>query len=290
MIPKMGSTRLAPETGKLRPSEAVVQAVSGRLRAAGFLSRLHALCSPSGAHIHDRLATLDQDAARLVLHGLAVGAFGGSAERAATIPEAVKLHGEQMVHRACIGVLSLLLAMELGRPAGYAAKEHFRQAWVTASICAALAPSLGLDEEEAFACGLLHDVGCLAMASAFGEDYARIAGAAGLEASKLERKEFGIDHQAAGLALLISLQFSAVICEAAAFHHADPRRISVSARMVAAAESAARATGCCVPSRQAGAQESLAAAIAALGADESAEAALIKAAKKADSRVRLLVS
>jgi putative nucleotidyltransferase with HDIG domain len=105
--------------------------------------------------------------------------------------------------------------------------------WVHSVSCARLArelaPAAGASPDEAFAAGLLHDVGhlllfnlCSALMSTVLED----ALDEGVDLYVIERRRLGYDHAAVGAAVLRSWNMPADLCDAVALHHQAPATIA----------------------------------------------------------------
>jgi putative nucleotidyltransferase with HDIG domain len=80
-------------------------------------------------------------------------------------------------------------------------------------------------QEEAFCCGLLHDLGKIALLTALGKQYDNtlsVAAQRNMPDVAAERMAFGFDHEAIGLALARRWRLPEMLCEVIGFHH-DPR-------------------------------------------------------------------
>ncbi|GIV03047.1 MAG: phosphohydrolase [Fimbriimonadales bacterium] len=80
-------------------------------------------------------------------------------------------------------------------------------------------------QEEAFCCGLLHDLGKIALLTALGKQYDNTLAAAAqrrMPDVAAERMAFGFDHEAIGLALARKWKLPEMLCDVIGFHH-DPR-------------------------------------------------------------------
>ncbi len=87
--------------------------------------------------------------------------------------------------------------------------------------------------DDAFAAGLLHDVGRLVLASAFGQEYQnvlRLAAEPGALLAECEEEAFGCTHNVAGAYLLGIWGLADPVVEAVAWHHqpsrAEPKSFS----------------------------------------------------------------
>lgn len=80
----------------------------------------------------------------------------------------------------------------------------------------------GVETDEAFLSGLLHDVGILVLASRYGREYEEVVQAAvaeGVEVEEVERRAFGATHSGVGAHLLGLWGLPDRVVEAAAWHH-----------------------------------------------------------------------
>lgn len=85
------------------------------------------------------------------------------------------------------------------------------------------APRVG--REEAFLCGLLHDIGKLVLDVCFPRSYARVIRRVvdeGCDLSEAEREVFGLDHTLAGKRLAAYWKLPAMIAETVWLHHHTP--------------------------------------------------------------------
>lgn len=95
----------------------------------------------------------------------------------------------------------------------------------TAHACrqlAALSPTHHVDAEQAYATGLLHDVGQIALANADPATYGEVLDGAETDEQLLlevEREAFGIDHAAYGAWILQSWQLPSALVAAVERHH-----------------------------------------------------------------------
>src|SRR5262249_27429550 len=82
--------------------------------------------------------------------------------------------------------------------------------------------SLSLSAGEVFTCGLLHDVGKLALAVMLPKSYLRAAerySRQQMEICDAEREVFGVDHTVAGKRLATRWRLHAAVAECIWFHH-----------------------------------------------------------------------
>ena len=104
-----------------------------------------------------------------------------------------------------------------------------RKVWVhslaTAVIGEECARTCGLDREQAYTAGLLHNLGTLGMMSAYPDEYSRMLGVSddfGFDLLETERDLFEIDHCAAGAFLAQDWDFPDELGAIIATHHDLP--------------------------------------------------------------------
>ena len=183
----------------------------------------------------------------------------GVRDEVTTVDRAVVLLGFEAVRNA---VLAVSVFQTLGGPAdsgegggqgagggglssGNQAKRFSREGFWTHSLavacCAELLAELGggahgpagVTPAEAFLCGLLHDLGKLALDVALPKSYARVIEAADLlrgDIADLERTVIGVDHQVAGKRLAERWQLPAAVRDVAWLHGQPPAGMPAAAR------------------------------------------------------------
>lgn len=133
------------------------------------------------------------------------------------LDQAVVLIGGSMVQTLAIASAAMLLdGEESMRPR----REH---ALDVACVARRLAPLVGARPSDAFAAGLLHDVGELLLSQAHASDYGQIILGDLSHAEQLaaEKARFGMDHALLGAEHLLDWRIPDVIADAVADHH-DP--------------------------------------------------------------------
>lgn len=153
---------------------------------------------------------------------LANSPFYGMPRRVSSVTQAATLLG---LHTVRSLALSAGMVGSLGAPAckGFDFAAFWRHSIGTALCAAALARALQEDEGLAFTVGLLHDIGCLALASGFGELYAEVLQyqkAQDCPVQQAEQALLGIDHTTVGALLARHWRFAPTVVEAIASHHA----------------------------------------------------------------------
>lgn len=224
----MTPSRLPASTHKLRGFEAVVKHVHSRPKADSLLNLLGRMSRGENSDF-ERLTLANPDVFRLALHGMSVGAYGCQPQTFSSIHDAVQAMGVVSVNHCVTASAYLLLCVELCRDTHVAPKPFFKHSFVMAK----LGEKLTEPHNTGFFSGMLHNIGLPVMASCFADKYSAVHDAAlltgnlpGTEASKL-----GIDHQTAGLNILIEYGFPNEVCECAALHHKPVNRIPANARI-----------------------------------------------------------
>ncbi len=154
---------------------------------------------------------------------LANSSFYGRGRQVRSVAEAITVLGLRTVR--CV-VTAAGMAGSFPRQAAFDHDSFWRHS-VGSALCAqALAGELGRDDVDlAFTVGLLHDIGRLALASAFAPAYAAVARwqrAKDCPGDVAERAVLGIDHAAVGGLMARQWNFAPVIVDAIHHHHAPP--------------------------------------------------------------------
>jgi len=114
--------------------------------------------------------------------------------------------------------------------------DHRTHAVRVATAARILAPVVGVRPSDAFAAGLLHDVGELLLLRLAPDQYAALRRRADSHLAQLraEKEAFGTDHALAGAEHLLDRRVPDVIADAVADHH-DPFHTSAGTTIVVAA-------------------------------------------------------
>lgn len=129
--------------------------------------------------------------------------------------------------RAIAGSLLAQAALPRGHGVPAAELAGFRRhALAVAQLARDLAHELGaqgVELEEAYLCGLLHDIGELLLLGGFGARYAAVLAQAGDERELAAREQelFATDHAAAGAWLVDQWALPSSMADAIGFHHLD---------------------------------------------------------------------
>ena len=147
-------------------------------------------------------------------------AYVGLRRPVVAINDAVILLGVHVVRQLTLG-LSVLSNSRNGPCKGFDYAEFWSRSLATAlaaqTLCTIKKP---FAPEEVFTCGLLSQVGCLALASLHPNAYGRIQTATsdGAELTRLERQNFSVDHTELTIVLMEDWGLPSVFLEAVRYH------------------------------------------------------------------------
>lgn len=147
-------------------------------------------------------------------------AFVGLRRTVVSIQDAVVLLGVHVVRQLTLG-LSVLSNSRQGPCQGFDYLGFWSHSLATALASQALCEGgRAFSPEEAFTCGLLSQVGCLAMASLYPESYGTLQRRAvsGKELARLERSVLSVDHTELTVALLADWGLPRVYLDAVREH------------------------------------------------------------------------
>lgn len=176
---------------------------------------------------------------------LANSSFYGRGRQVRSVSEAITVLGLRTVR----GVVTAAgLASSFRRHPTFDHDAFWRHSIGTALCAQALAGELGRDDGDlAFTVGLLHDIGRLALASAFAPAYAEVEQwrrDQDCPGDVAERAVLGIDHAEVGGLVARQWNFAPVIVDAIQGHHAPPPTAEVSLTGIAhVADAIAHALG-----------------------------------------------
>lgn len=154
-------------------------------------------------------------------------AYCGRALEVTSVPQAVQTLGFR-------AVLSFALTTSIYRltealSGGLSRERFWRHSLETAVAARLLAESIeGVDPDEAFVSGLLHDLGMLVFDHSFTREYREVLNEveSGSTLCELEVARWGATHASAGMFLLRQWHIPESIAEAVGFHHLVPTDIS----------------------------------------------------------------
>jgi putative nucleotidyltransferase with HDIG domain len=217
-------------------SRGYVESVLAQLDRLPSLSpvaaRLLALTTAPDSSARDLVEVIQSDAPMTsALLRLVNRADRGGPRDVTTVDRAVTLLGFQTVRKLALAVKVFQAFNDPGADA--AALERRRGMWLHNIAVACLAESLaerithagGHTAGEAFLCGLLHDIGKIALDASFPKSYTRVIDRLvqrRMDISDAERDVFGLDHTIAGKRIAGRWQLPPCVVECAWLHHQNP--------------------------------------------------------------------
>ena len=144
-----------------------------------------------------------------------------------SVPEAIQLVGINTVRQLVLG-FSLLGQYRTGACAAFDYSHYWSRSLAVAIAASALCLRVrSAPPDEAFTCGLLSDVGTLALATIYPSEYAELVTAQpprpAQEMARLERERFATDHNELGAALLADWHLPRLFV-VSVFHHEAPEQ------------------------------------------------------------------
>lgn len=152
---------------------------------------------------------------------LANSSFYGVPNKVTTMQQALSVLGLRSI-RTLLTACSITGSFSPAQVGAFDLAAFWRHAIATAVCARVLAPHAGINGENAFTAGLLHDIGALVLASQFPAEYRQVTAyrhAHDCQAMVAETAVLGIDHAQVGCALAAHWRFPAAIQEAVAGHH-----------------------------------------------------------------------
>ncbi len=151
---------------------------------------------------------------------LANSAFYGMSGRVSNTGFAVTVIGFSAIRSLAAVTATGLDRADRPKPDGF-----WFHAAATAAGCSVVAPRFGLAKGDAFAAGLLHDLG-IALLHGYDttahQGLLALHGADGVALDAAELEAFGMGHSAAAARVLSAWRFPKTFVEAVAVHHGDP--------------------------------------------------------------------
>jgi two-component system cell cycle response regulator len=144
-----------------------------------------------------------------------------------SVPEAIQLVGINTVRQLVLG-FSLLGQYRNGACAAFDYSRYWSRSLAVAIAASALCLRVrSAPPDEAFTCGLLSDVGTLALATIYPDEYAELVAVqpppSVQEMARVERERFATDHNELGAALLADWHLPRLFV-VSVFHHEAPEQ------------------------------------------------------------------
>ena len=190
----------------------------------------------SSARDLEQVVSCDQSIAARVLR-IANSAYYGFSGEITTIHRAIVILGFQTVRGLALGS-SIFEAFSGEEQEPCFDRTAF---WLHSIACSRCAMALGkqvrgIDPEEAFLGGLIHDIGMVVMDHVMHEKYRPVleqAVTSGKPLNQLERRAWGFDHADVGGWLAEHWKFPPSLLEAICFHHRVTRSVNAPPALVA---------------------------------------------------------
>ena len=192
-------------------------------------AKVAAIVSDPDSSVHDMARTIEEDqtiAARTLK--VANSAAFGLRNPAVSIEHACSALGMVRV-RSVVLQTSLMQNFASIQAQGFDLEGFWRHASLVGTTCRILAqdcgPALGMSPDEAYTCGLLHDVGIVLMLDSFPTAYLEAIERTRKDSIGIEQAEaeiFGFSHSEAGAALAQRWRFPAPVVFSVRYHHEVP--------------------------------------------------------------------
>ncbi len=158
------------------------------------------------------------------LLSMAARVDAGLARDARTIERVVLMLGFEAVRSAVLGIKVFEMFDKSDSDSGLDRSEFWKHSLAVACAAESLAGRmrLGIDPEEIFVCGLLHDLGKLALEQCLPKSYTRTVEACAGQCGNIaeyERRIIGVDHTIVGRRLAQQWQLPALIEQTIWLHH-----------------------------------------------------------------------
>lgn len=205
-----------------RTLDRVISSVGDLPASPAIVSSLMNLTTDVNTNIDRICETImaDQSLAAKLLK-LSNSSFYGRAKEVRTLREAVVLLGFKTLRSLAVATSTHTLYQKI-------ANEEFRVKLWEHALATALASRLIADavghpnSEEAFICGLMHDIGKLVLSQKLYDDYNQVIRTVEEKGAKfidVEEEKFGFNHTDVGLLLLHKWAFPRVLSNAVFEHH-----------------------------------------------------------------------
>lgn len=228
---------MSPEQLKNHPTkgkriELVVQQLNSLPTLPAVAARLLQVTIDSRTQAQEVVGLIESDpslAGKII--ALASGVHSGLRRRTVSVSKAVVLLGFNAIRNAVLSIQVFEVLADPRRAESDAGAVDLAGLWrhSLAVACATkmLVPYFDVktDPEEAFVCGLLHDIGKLALATALPKSFARVVQLSDSSLANIadvEQQILGIDHTIAGKRLAEKWRLPQAIIETIWLHHQGP--------------------------------------------------------------------
>lgn len=221
------SEELENKRSKSKKIELIIQQLNGLPTLPAVAARLLQITVRNDTQAHEVVQLIESDpalASRIITMSTRAGT--GIKKQSASLSKAVVLLGFDAVRNA---VLSIKVFEALGGPQHKPESDFDRTAFWKHSLAVACAAKLliphidrRVDPEEAFLCGLLHDMGKVALDACLPKSFARVVqltDSSRGNIAEIEQKILGIDHTVVGKRLAEKWDLPESIKETVWLHH-----------------------------------------------------------------------
>ncbi|MCP4712320.1 MAG: HDOD domain-containing protein [Planctomycetes bacterium] len=221
------SEELETKRSKSKKIELIIQQLNGLPTLPAVAARLLQITVRNDTQAHEVVQLIESDpalASRIIAMSTRAGT--GIKKQSASLSKAVVLLGFDAVRNA---VLSIKVFEALGGPDHKQESDFDRTAFWKHSLAVACATKMIIphldrraDPEEAFLCGLLHDMGKVALDACLPKSFARVVqltDSARANIADMEQKILGIDHTVVGKRLAEKWDLPDSIKETVWLHH-----------------------------------------------------------------------
>lgn len=235
-----------PDDLKTRKVELVLQQLDSLPTLPVIALRLLALTGDAESNVHDvvGLVSADQSLTGKILSLVSSAAAGGKIGGGVTnLHQAVVMLGFETLRNLVLSIKVFEVfqdpaedegaASTNGAPRPFNRSEFWKHSLAVATFAELLAPRCKprLNPQDAFVCGLLHDIGKVAFDTAMPKSFARVVEAATMargDLADVERRVIGLDHALAGKRIAEAWNLPQLLTETIWLHGAPPPPPAVS--------------------------------------------------------------
>jgi putative nucleotidyltransferase with HDIG domain len=235
-----------PDDLKTRKVELVLQQLDSLPTLPVIALRLLSLTGDAEANMHDvvGLVSADQSLTGKILSLASSAATGGKAGGGVTnLHQAIVMLGFETLRNLVLSIKVFEVfqdpaedegaASTKGAPRPFNRSEFWKHSLAVATLAELLAPRCKprLNPQDAFVCGLLHDIGKVAFDTAMPKSFARVVEAATMargDLADVERRVIGLDHALAGKRIAEAWNLPQLLTETIWLHGAPPPAAALS--------------------------------------------------------------
>jgi hypothetical protein len=202
------------------------------------LTRLSALARVEGtnARMVERIASSSQLSVSLALAILREGLCNETGRSFPDFATALGNDDVRAVWRAAMLAETIVFVTSALETTGLDVRQTYATAWAIAETVHWVATKHVVDPDEAFVCGLLLDIGLVALAHSLPEVYVAVSTKRSAQpVEKFEAEGLGFDHAAVGGAVLRVYRFPDFAVDQALIHHRRPCDLDMFGKVLRAA-------------------------------------------------------